>query len=101
MKLPPANIVNEGFWEKMKSRMKTSWYKYGNVENNYPDKVDALKTMQERVKLYQETGNTEWLVDAANQLMIEFTYPSHPKAHFRATDSEESPGLRARREASP
>jgi len=24
--------------------------------------------------------------------MMEFMYPQHPKAHFRATDSNESPG---------
>jgi hypothetical protein len=25
--------------------------------------------------------------------MIEFMYPQHPKAHFKATDSHESPGI--------
>jgi len=25
--------------------------------------------------------------------MIEFMYPQHPDAHFRATDSDESPGI--------
>lgn len=40
-------------------------------------------------------GNTEYLVDAANFLMIEFMHPAHPKAHYRATDKEGSPGREA------
>lgn len=35
-----------------------------------------------------ERYNTEYLLDAANYLMFEFMYPQHPKAHFRATDSQ-------------
>jgi hypothetical protein len=36
-------------------------------------------------------------MDAGNCAMIEFMFPQHPNAHFRATDSTESPG-RSRRE---
>lgn len=49
--------------------------------------------MERCVEKYQETGNTEYLVDAANYLMFEFMYPQHEKAHFRATDSGESAGI--------
>lgn len=45
------------------------------------------------VDKYRETGNTEYLCDAANYLMFEFMFPSHEKAHFRATDSKESAGI--------
>jgi hypothetical protein len=37
-------------------------------------------------------GNAEYLVDAANFLMIEFMHPAHPAAHYRATDASGSPG---------
>jgi hypothetical protein len=47
----------------------------------------------QRIELYKQTGNKEHLVDAANFLRIEYKYPKHPKAHFRGTDSRESPGL--------
>lgn len=30
----------------------------------------------------------------ANFAMIEYMHPSHPQAHFRATGSDESPGLK-------
>lgn len=68
-----------------------------------PECVEALKlsmmgkaidSAEERLRLYRETGNTEWLVDLANFAMIEFMHPSHPQAHFRATGSDESPGLK-------
>ena len=45
------------------------------------------------LKKYNSTGNTEYLVDAANYLMFEFMYPQHPKAHFKATDSKDSAGI--------
>jgi hypothetical protein len=89
-----VNQYDEKFFEYMRNRMKVSFYKYGDIRDAYPHKVDALANMWERVKKYKETGNTEWLVDAANFLMIEFMLPSIPGAEFRATDSNESPGRR-------
>jgi hypothetical protein len=32
------------------------------------------------------------VIDLANYAMIEFMHPRHPEAHFRATESRESPG---------
>lgn len=82
------------FIELMQNRIVTSHYKYGWMSENYPTGlVDAMESLEKRLALYRETGNTEWLVDAANFAMIEFMYPQHPRAHFRATDSGESPGL--------
>lgn len=77
-----------------KNRVEVSFYKYGPAAQNFGrHNVDALKTMQKCVDQYIDTGNTEYLVDAANYLMFEFMYPSHEKAHFRATDSRESAGI--------
>ena len=88
---------SETFVARMKNRMATSYYKYGPIKKNYADgSTDAIKEMRERIKKYKETGNTEWLADAANFAMIEFMYPQHDEAHFRATDSGESPGLVSR-----
>lgn len=74
--------------------MTVSFHKYGPIKEAYPHKISALKSLQERLKKYEETGNTEWLIDAANFAMIEYMLPSHPQAHFRGTDSGESPGRR-------
>lgn len=90
---------SEDFVQKMKNRMIASFYKYGPLAKNANRKdpetrIDEIASLKERLELYEETGNTEWLVDAANFAMIEFMYPQHPNAHFRATDSKESPGVK-------
>jgi len=38
-------------------------------------------------------GNTEYLMDAGNGCMIEFNSPQVPKAKFKSTDSDKSPGF--------
>lgn len=94
-------ILKSEFSEKfiilMKNRMVTSFYKYGSLKANFDrknpeDNCRILPCLEDRLKLYKETGNTEWLIDIANYAMMEFMYPQHPRAHFRATDSDESPG---------
>lgn len=84
---------SEDFIQKMRNRMVTSFYKYGPVEQN-AGRTDEIESLKDRVGLYEKTGNTEWLIDVANFAMIEFMFPQHKKAHFRATDSRESPGVR-------
>lgn len=76
----------------MVNRMAVSFHKYGAVADAYPSKVDAVESLRQRLQKYEETGNTEWLIDAANFAMVEFIRPSHPDAHFKGTDSSESPG---------
>lgn len=82
------------FDELRKNRVETSYFKYGSAKKNFSTgNVNALETMKLCVEKYQDTGNTEFLCDAANYLMFEFMYPRHEKAHFRATDSSESAGI--------
>ena len=84
---------SERFDELRKNRVEVSYYKYGPASKNFGEHlVNALETMKMCVEKYEKTGNTEYLVDAANYLMFEFTYPKHPNAHFKATDSNESAG---------
>ncbi len=45
------------------------------------------------MKKYLETGNTEYLCDAANYLMFEYMYPQKEGAYFKATSSDESAGI--------
>lgn len=89
-----ATEFSAKFVELMQNRMIVSFYKYGKLTDAYPHKVDAIGSLGERLIKYSETGNTEWLVDAANFLMIEFMHPRHPKAHFEGTDDDASPGRR-------
>jgi adenylate kinase family enzyme len=76
----------------MADRMAVSWCKYGLVADAYPTRADAIASLHKRLEKYAETGNTEWLMDVANFAMIEFMRPRHSQAHFRGTDSHESPG---------
>ncbi len=97
----PATEFNDEFVQGMADRMAVSYFKYGPVREAYPDKVDAIASLLKRLKKYEETGNTEWLMDVGNFAMIEFQHPKHPRAHFRGTDSNESPGRKWHGEIDP
>lgn len=91
----PESQFNQEFLQGMVDRMAMSYYKYGSMRDVKPGMYQYQPSVQARIDKYEETGNTEWLMDASNFLMIEFTTPSHPEAHYRGTDSDESPGWSA------
>lgn len=57
---------SEQFVQLMKNRMIVSYHKYGPLVEGYPSKVDAIASLKKRLEKYEETGNSEWLVDVAN-----------------------------------
>lgn len=80
---------SEKFDEIRKNMMVISYFKYGEMKDNY-DKfkcMDALENIEKRIQKYIETGNTEFLADVANFAMIEFMYPSIKGARYTPTDS--------------
>lgn len=80
---------SDRFDQIRKNMMVMSYFKYGLMKDNY-DKfkcMDALGNIEKRIAKYKETGNTEFLADAANFAMIEFMYPSIPGAKYTPTDS--------------
>ena len=92
--LDMSKEYSEEFDKLRKNRVEMSFYKYGPARKNFATgNVQAIPTMELCVKKYQETGNREFLLDASNYLMFEYMFPQHPKAHFRATSSEESTGI--------
>lgn len=84
--------ISEQFIKGMIARMEMSYFKYGDVKEAYPHRFDALASLQQRLAKYSETGNTEFLIDAANFAMIEFMLPRKVDAFFEPTDSDQSPG---------
>lgn len=87
---------SEEFDKLRKNRVEVSYYKYGPAKDNFGSDlhlVDAIKSHNACLEKYKNTGNTEYLLDAANYLMFEYMYPQHPNAHFRATGSDESAGI--------
>jgi hypothetical protein len=97
----PKSEFSAEFAQGMADRMAVSFYKYGAVADAYPSRVDAVASLKKRLDRYAKTGNTEWLMDVANFAMIEFMRPAHPDAHYKPTDSGESPGRKWRGESSP
>lgn len=85
---------SDQFDKLRQNRVEVSYHKYGPAEINFKEKlVDALKSSDMCVEKYKQTGNTEYLCDAANYLMFEFMYPQVPGAYFKATDSNDSAGV--------
>jgi len=75
------------------NRVQVSMHKYGSAKINFGENlVSALGSANMCISKYLDTGNTEYLVDAANYIMFEFMYPTLSNAHFEATPSEESAG---------
>lgn len=86
-------IAPRKFHDMMDDRMLVSHYKYGESTDGYPEKSKAVDNIKVRVDKYLETGNVEYLVDAANFAMLEFMHPSVDNAYLKATDSDGSPGI--------
>lgn len=80
------------FLRAMADAMIVSGFKYGDLYVAYPDKVDALASMQARVTRYLDTGDKRYLIDAANFLMIEFLAPRLPGAFYDLDAVNESIG---------
>jgi len=85
---------SEKFDKLRQNRMIMGHYRYGPLkENCLPGMVDTIASLEKRLDAYKRTGNTEFLTDVANFAMIEFMYPQHPEAHFKATEHDEGPGI--------
>lgn len=77
-----ATELSQRFVQGMSDRMAVSFEKYGPIVMAYPHDVDAVQCLKDRLAKYEETGNTEWLMDVANFAQIEFQLPRHPDAHY-------------------
>lgn len=80
---------SERFDEIRKNMMETSYYKYGPLKKNYDTYkcLDAVANARKRIEMYEQTGNTEYLADAANFCMIEFMMPQKEGARYVPTAS--------------
>lgn len=82
--------INETTWDKpffeyMFNRLIMGRLRYGPKKKSAPA-YDYAGSIEVKIKLYKETGNTEYLVDIANYAMLEFRHGAHPNKHFAATD---------------
>lgn len=86
-------VTSRKFHDMMDDRMLVSHYKYGDSRLGYPEKSVAVDNVKVRIDKYLETGNVEYLIDAANFCMLEFMHPHIKNAFLKATDSDGSPGI--------
>ena len=91
VKTVPEDQIDRKFIQGMLDRMMVGFHNYGHMRRKH-DRPDNLKNIQIRVNKYKESGNTEFLMDAANYCMMEFAVPSVEGAFFKPTESHESPG---------
>lgn len=81
------------FDEKRKNAILVSFHKYGPSKENFKKgMVDAIGSLKKNLKKFEETGNTEYLVDVANYAMFRYMYPQGNES-YRPTDSNESAGV--------
>ena len=94
---PPLEELKEHQWseefEQLRfARMLMGGYRYGDLRAQFKERAaggrryDYVAEIKRRVGLYEQSGNQEHLVDAANMCMIEFMHPQRDDAHFVAVD---------------
>ena len=75
------------FEQYMRNRLVMGAIRYETFkEKTVNNKYDCIGYIISKLEAYQETGNLECLVDAANLLMIEYASPTHPSPHFTPLD---------------
>ena len=77
------------FEEKMRNRLVLGAFRYGCIGRAGKKRWHRTADIQRRAALYQETGNTEHLVDIANLALLEYVEGRHPKKHFASHDDGE------------
>ena len=77
-------------FEKLRMNRKVvGRFRYGLMGRKSDTNYDRISSVIKRLSEYQETGNMEHLVDAANLCELEFAHSDHPKKHFAASDDGE------------
>lgn len=76
------------FEQLMRNRLLMGALRYGTLEQKRKKKKqwDLLGALKSKAEGYARTGNTEYLVDAANYCLLAFELDKHPNKHFKALD---------------
>lgn len=76
------------FEQLMRNRLIMGALRYGKLRAPGKRSYNRVASMMNRLRLYDETGNLEFLVDVANLCLCEFEESTHPKKHFHALDDK-------------
>lgn len=61
-------------------------FRYGRMGEKGKPQYDRLASIRQRLDLYDETHNQEFLVDCYNLLEMEYVEPTYDDAHFDSID---------------
>jgi hypothetical protein len=70
----------------MRNRMIVGGFRYGPTPTQKRRAFDNISDIKRRLGLYEDEGNMEHLVDAANVTILECLKKSHPNFHFTPID---------------
>ena len=74
------------FEQLMRNRLIMGALRYGKLGGEDKKDYDRIEGVKKHLNLYEETGNTEHLVDIANIVLCEFVEGKHPNKHFKSND---------------
>ena len=77
------------FEKLMRNRLIMGALRYGRMNQSGKPQYNVIPSMIKRLHQYEETGNTEFLVDVANLCLLEFEEGHHKKKHFSSIDDGE------------
>lgn len=92
-----SNILKTEYSEKFddirRKLVLQSFFKYGKASQNFKGGyVDAIGSLKKCIAKFEETGNLEYLADAANYCMFRYMFPQRTE-YFKHTDSDGSAGI--------
>lgn len=73
----------------MRNRLVMGALRYGKLHASGKPPYDRVTSCKRRLDLYAQTGNLEYLVDAANMCLLEFEEGVHPLRHWESIDDGE------------
>lgn len=76
------------FEQLMRNRLIMGRLRYESLWKKKKGGYNYIKSVREKLTKYEQTGNTELLVDIANYMLIMFNFDGHPNHHFAATDDQ-------------
>ena len=77
------------FEQLMRNRLLMGAFRYGPIREGNKGKYDYIDSIRKRLEKYEQTGNTEYLVDIANCCLLCHEYGEHPNKHFHSIDDGE------------
>lgn len=75
------------FEQLMRNRLIIGGIRYGLLGAAGKADYDRCGMVRDRIKRYEDTGNLEFLVDAANGCLLEFVEGKHPNRHLQSDET--------------